>query len=110
MLAVLPGGCRQPRPYPPVPSQAPQPTTATHTRLVQVCEDLRTILRIEGCELFRSSINRPNLFYEASGGCSHAALATAACPPALDRVRAMLKGGGNARGFRDWYEPACLEP
>lgn len=30
----------------------------------QVCQDLRTILKIEGCELFKSSINRPNLFYE----------------------------------------------
>lgn len=34
--------------------------TATH----QVCQDLRTILRIEGCEFFRSSINRPTLYYE----------------------------------------------
>ena len=31
----------------------------------QVCDDLRSILRIEGCEFFRSSINRPNLYYEA---------------------------------------------
>lgn len=34
--------------------------TATH----QVCEDLKAILSIEGCEFFRSSINRPNLHYE----------------------------------------------
>lgn len=32
----------------------------------QVCDDIRSILRIEGCDLFKSSINRPNLFYEAS--------------------------------------------
>ncbi|GAB4814163.1 hypothetical protein N2152v2_001209 [Parachlorella kessleri] len=35
-------------------------TTATST----VCDDLRAILRIEGCEVFRGSINRPNLYYE----------------------------------------------
>ncbi|KAG2445794.1 hypothetical protein HXX76_000398 [Chlamydomonas incerta] len=34
--------------------------TATH----QVCEDLKAILRIQGCEFFRASVNRPNLFYE----------------------------------------------
>ncbi|GLI58828.1 hypothetical protein VaNZ11_000592 [Volvox africanus] len=34
--------------------------TATH----QVCEDLKTILRISGCEFFRASVNRPNLLYE----------------------------------------------
>lgn len=32
----------------------------------QVCEEVRSILHIEASELFRSSINRPNLFYEAS--------------------------------------------
>lgn len=31
----------------------------------QVCAEVRAILRIEASELFRSSINRPNLFYEA---------------------------------------------
>lgn len=30
----------------------------------QVCDDIRSILRIEGCDLFKSSIDRPNLFYE----------------------------------------------
>ncbi|KAL4856450.1 Mediator of RNA polymerase II transcription subunit 34 [Chlorella vulgaris] len=30
----------------------------------QVCDDLRAILKIQGCEFFKSSINRPNLFYE----------------------------------------------
>jgi superfamily II DNA helicase RecQ len=29
-----------------------------------VCEHVKEILRIEGCELFRASINRPNLSYE----------------------------------------------
>ena len=36
--------------------------TATATE--RVCADLQDILRIQGCETFRSSVNRPNLFYE----------------------------------------------
>ncbi|KAL4440297.1 hypothetical protein ABPG75_003298 [Micractinium tetrahymenae] len=36
--------------------------TATATQTV--CDDVQSILRIDGCEFFRSSINRPNLFYE----------------------------------------------
>lgn len=35
--------------------------------LMQVCEDLKAILRIQGCEFFRASVNRPNLFYEVRG-------------------------------------------
>lgn len=30
----------------------------------QVCQEVRSILHIEASELFRSSINRPNLYYE----------------------------------------------
>ncbi|KAG2491389.1 hypothetical protein HYH03_010180 [Edaphochlamys debaryana] len=45
--------------FPHVPVMA-LTATATH----QVCEDLKAILRIQGCELFRASVNRPNLFYE----------------------------------------------
>lgn len=41
----------------------------------QVCEDLKAILRIQGCEFFRASVNRPNLFYEVR----HANAPTAAC-------------------------------
>jgi superfamily II DNA helicase RecQ len=29
-----------------------------------VAQDVKQILRIEGAEVFRSSINRPNLYYE----------------------------------------------
>ncbi|PSC67654.1 mediator of RNA polymerase II transcription subunit 34 isoform X1 [Micractinium conductrix] len=36
--------------------------TATATQAV--CEDLRSILRIDGAEFFRSPVNRPNLYYE----------------------------------------------
>lgn len=36
--------------------------TATATEAV--CKDVQTILGIDGCEVFRSSIDRPNLFYE----------------------------------------------
>ena len=32
---------------------------------MQVCNDIRSILRIEGCDLFKRSIDRPNLFYQA---------------------------------------------
>ncbi|KAK9814024.1 hypothetical protein WJX73_009544 [Symbiochloris irregularis] len=38
----------------------------TATATDQVCDDLLDILRIQGCERFRSSINRPNLFYEVT--------------------------------------------
>lgn len=37
--------------------------TATATQ--KVVTDVQGILRIEGCEVFRSDVNRPNLFYEA---------------------------------------------
>ena len=30
----------------------------------QVCEDVQAILRIQGAEVFKMSVNRPNLFYE----------------------------------------------
>ena len=36
--------------------------TATATE--EVCQDLKEILQIEGCERFKSSVNRPNLFYQ----------------------------------------------
>jgi tRNA-dihydrouridine synthase len=36
----------------------------TATATSRVADDLLTILRIEGCETFRNSVNRPNLFYE----------------------------------------------
>ena len=39
----------------------------TATATDRVSRDLCEILRIEGCETFRSSINRANLFYEVSG-------------------------------------------
>ncbi|KAK9809014.1 hypothetical protein WJX72_007915 [[Myrmecia] bisecta] len=58
--------------FPDVPILA---LTATATD--RVCDDLRTILRIEGCESFRSSINRPNLFYEVRQKASTAAQVTA---------------------------------
>ena len=45
---------------------APAWTAAT----AQVVADVCSILRIEGCELFRASINRSNLFYEARGWAS----------------------------------------
>ncbi len=43
-----------------------------------MCEDLRTTLRIEGCEFFRSSVNRPNLYYEVAHKPAVAADAVAA--------------------------------
>lgn len=36
--------------------------TATATK--RVCDDLKTMLRIEACESFSASVNRPNLLYE----------------------------------------------
>lgn len=49
----------------------------TYLMILQVCEDLKAILRIQGCEFFRASVNRPNLFYEVR----HAptSVTTAAC-------------------------------
>ena len=38
--------------------------TATATQ--RVCDDLKSMLRIEACESFSASINRPNLLYEVS--------------------------------------------
>ena len=45
---------------------SPPPATLPAS-MQQVCAEVRAILRIEASELFRSSINRPNLFYEARG-------------------------------------------
>jgi len=53
--------------------------TATATE--RVCEDLREILGIPGCEVFRRSINRPNLYYEM-----------AAKPPSPDEQLRLLVG------------------
>ena len=36
--------------------------TATATQ--RVCSDLKALLRIEACETFSASVNRPNLMYE----------------------------------------------
>jgi ATP-dependent DNA helicase Q1 len=36
----------------------------TATATTQVCRDMTSTLNIEGAELFRSCVNRPNLFYE----------------------------------------------
>ena len=36
-------------------------------RQTQVCEDIKAILHIEGCEAFRSSVDRPNLEYQVGG-------------------------------------------
>ncbi|KAL4519136.1 hypothetical protein Ndes2526A_g00239 [Nannochloris sp. 'desiccata'] len=36
----------------------------TATATASVCEDVTTILQIDGAEIFRNSIDRPNLFYE----------------------------------------------
>ena len=38
--------------------------TATATK--RVCDDLKTMLRIEACESFSASVNRPNLLYEVA--------------------------------------------
>ena len=43
----------------------------TATATDRVCRDLQEILRIEGCETFRNSVNRPNLFYEVRLCCNH---------------------------------------
>ncbi len=45
--------------FPDVPIMA---LTATATQ--RVCDDLKAMLRIEACETFSASINRPNLLYE----------------------------------------------
>lgn len=50
--------------------------TATATQ--RVCDDLKALLKIEGAEFFRSSINRPNLYYAV-----HPKPATAADTTAL---------------------------
>ena len=47
--------------FPDVPIMA---LTATATK--RVCDDLKTMLRIEACESFSASINRPNLLYEVT--------------------------------------------
>ena len=36
----------------------------TATATTSVLQDVRKILNIENCQLFRASFNRPNLFYE----------------------------------------------
>ena len=38
--------------------------TATATQ--RVCDDLKAMLRIEACETFSASVNRPNLMYEVA--------------------------------------------
>ena len=38
------------------------PHTLSHT--LKVCEDVQSILRIQGAEVFKMSVNRPNLYYE----------------------------------------------
>ena len=38
--------------------------TATATK--RVCDDLKSMLRIEACESFSASVNRPNLLYEVT--------------------------------------------
>ncbi|DBA93778.1 hypothetical protein WJX82_009492 [Trebouxia sp. C0006] len=45
--------------FPDVPIMA---LTATATQ--RVCDDLKAMLRIEACETFSASVNRPNLIYE----------------------------------------------
>ena len=50
-----------------VPTSPRAPLLAGPAACLQVCDDLRSILKIDGCELFRSSVNRPNLFYEVGG-------------------------------------------
>lgn len=47
--------------FPDVPIMA---LTATATK--RVCDDLKTMLRIEACESFSASVNRPNLLYEVT--------------------------------------------
>ena len=47
--------------FPDVPIMA---LTATATK--RVCDDLKTMLRLEACESFSASINRPNLLYEVT--------------------------------------------
>lgn len=38
----------------------------TATATTSVLEDVRKILNIEHCKIFRASFNRPNLFYEVN--------------------------------------------
>lgn len=42
----------------------------TATATAQVLRDMTATLNIQGAEVFRSCVNRPNLFYEV-GNCSH---------------------------------------
>ncbi len=35
-----------------------------------LAQDLKDILRIGGCETFRGTVDRPNLFYSVSGACT----------------------------------------
>ena len=51
--------------FPDVPIMA---LTATATQ--RVCDDLKTMLRIEACESFSASVNRPNLLYEVKCTCT----------------------------------------
>lgn len=53
---------------------------------MQVCNDIRSILRIEGCDLFKRSINRPNLMYEASD-----VLHPASCKTSVVQLLVMLR-------------------
>lgn len=61
------------------------PAAATATSAV--CDDLRSILRIEGCEVFKSSVDRANLFYEARGQFGLGGGLAASLPVQLRRAR-----------------------
>lgn len=82
--------------FPAVPLLA---LTATATQAV--VQDLKSILRIDGCELFRLSVDRPNLFYSVRHKPAAAADVTADmvawirvhCPPA-GRGSRLGPGGG----------------
>ena len=66
--------------------------TATATEAV--CKDVQTILGIDGCEVFRSSIDRPNLFYEV--GFAASCTLRLHFPIWTDRVRAIPRGQWHA--------------
>ena len=59
---------------------------------LQVCEDLKRILRIDPCEFFRASINRPNLYYEVL----HKPLAAADATAAVVQYIRMHYGSGES--------------
>ena len=70
-----------------LPSMRPTAAASGGTIATQrVCQDLKDILRIHGCETFKSTINRPNLFYEVSSFCSNVnnEMQANACSPGRD--------------------------